>query len=365
MKILHIISSLKQGGAETLLCALAHHLHAQGFEQSIIYFHDGPLREKLERLPVKIYHIKGIISLYDPVFLWRLYSTIKKINPDGIHSWLWAANFLSRIFGKLLSIPTLISIHNNDDQNGPVRNILDKHTLDYATAIIAVSPTIAQRYQQNSPKLSNKICMVINGLDYQSFINDQEKNVKIRSAYGLQEHDFVIGSVGRFVALKNYELLINTFKQIYPKYPHLRLMLVGTGPKEHYLRDLVVQLSLQQVVIFIVNQFSVGFYKLFDCFCLTSDKEGISMALLEAMASKLCCVLTNFTSHHDVIENNYNGIIVPAGHQEDLATALKNIIDNKALRNQLAAQGYETLITKFDAQTMYNSYINLYKIYFS
>jgi len=105
IKLLHITSSLKMGGAESLLCDLIKNMDHEMFEHHVIYFHDGPHSVCLKELGIPIYQIKGLISLYDPLFCTRLYKLVKKIKPDCIHTLLWVANVSGRIIARLLKIP--------------------------------------------------------------------------------------------------------------------------------------------------------------------------------------------------------------------------------------------------------------------
>src|SRR5579859_5390998 len=99
-KVVHLISSLKIGGAESLLYDLIVGLGNQDYEHHVIYFHHGPHVARLEQLGVSTYQVRGIITLYDPIFFWRLARLIKKLKPDVIHSALWAANFAGRIIAR-------------------------------------------------------------------------------------------------------------------------------------------------------------------------------------------------------------------------------------------------------------------------
>ena len=102
IKLLHITSSLKMGGAEAVLCDLISSMDPNTFEHCVIYIHDGMHRECLIKLGVPHYQLQGAISLFDPIFFINLMHLIKKINPDLIHSMLWAGN-IARQNGREIS----------------------------------------------------------------------------------------------------------------------------------------------------------------------------------------------------------------------------------------------------------------------
>jgi len=155
IKVLHITTSLKTGGAETVLVDLIRNLDKASFENIVICFYDGPNGEKLEKLGVKVYKIKGLICNYDPIFLIRLFLLIKKIKPDTIHSLLWASNILSTVIAKVLRIPVACAIHlaNNFESTGKnsfFRNVLDRVVLPKANAIIAISDKMVGDLKKNN-----------------------------------------------------------------------------------------------------------------------------------------------------------------------------------------------------------------------
>ena len=92
--------------------------------------------------------------------------------------------------------------------------------------------------------------------------------------------------------------MIESFALVYAKNKNARLVLVGVGSGEAMLRQKAHTLGITHFVVFVIGQQAYGYYSLFDCFAMSSDKEGISIALLEAMAFSLPCVATNSQSIH-------------------------------------------------------------------
>ncbi|GAG40717.1 unnamed protein product, partial [marine sediment metagenome] len=83
--LVHLTSSLKIGGAESVLCSLLNHPDTQQFDHHVIYFHDGPYSERLRAKGITLHQVTGFVSLYDPIFCVRLYRLIQTIRPQGIH----------------------------------------------------------------------------------------------------------------------------------------------------------------------------------------------------------------------------------------------------------------------------------------
>jgi len=362
IKLLHITSSLKMGGAESLLCDLIKNMDTTMFEHHVIYFHDGPHSVHLKELGIPLHQIKGLVSLYDPVFCARLYAHIKKINPDIMHTLLWAANLFGRMCAHVLNIPVVCAMHNNVDQDGFIRALFDRATLKMADKFIAVSEGVAESMRKRDAWLpAHKIQIIPNGIDFKNLQIKNEQAKKSRQELGLSSDHFVIGSVGRFMPVKRYDLMLESFALLYAQYSHARLVLVGIGDMEMQLRKLAAHLRIDHAVTFIIGQPAYQYYSLFDCFSLSSDKEGISIALLEAMSFGLPCVVTSSESSHAVLQHEINGLIVPAGNVQQLSQAWAGLMGNKLLKELLGDCARKTVVQEFDYKKMVSSYQTCFK----
>ena len=91
--LVHVISNLGVGGAETVLYHLLRRLSSDEFDHKVVYFYEGPYVEKIKQLQIPVYQVKGIVCAYDPLFCMRFFGLIKRLRPDCLHTVLWAANF--------------------------------------------------------------------------------------------------------------------------------------------------------------------------------------------------------------------------------------------------------------------------------
>ncbi|HEX2978273.1 MAG TPA: glycosyltransferase [Candidatus Babeliales bacterium] len=361
VKVLHIISSLKMGGAESLLYDLVERLQEKNIQQAAIYFHEGPFVERITGLGIKTYHVKGYFCAFDPFFWVALYRAIDLEKPTCIHASLWAANVASRIIGKLKGIPVICVLHNNHDQNGLVRNAIDSLSLWLADEIIAVSEGICRTMNDYRFMPAHRVRIIKNGIDSDRIRNKSEKNLVCRESLGLNENNFVFGSVGRFVPLKNYSFLIEIFAKIHKNNPLTRLILVGGGPQEAHLRSLAQKLNVGEVTIFIIGKNAIGFYPIFDCFVQPSIKEGISIALLEAMSIGVPCVVTNAQLEHDVIQHKKNGLLLPSNDGPLLYDNLCALMADRSSAAALGQAGMATIASEFRFERMADSYFELYE----
>ena len=357
IKLIHVISNLERGGAQAVLYNLLCHLSDQKFEHHVIYFRYGPYVQQIKELNISIYHVNGILCLYDPVFFVRFFRLIKQLKPDCMHSLLWAANSVSRLVACWLGIPLVSVIHNNVDQDGYIRYAIDYISLSLSKTYVTVSDGARTSFVKRYPWFEPHYIQVI-----QNGINVDEVNAHVQAysiskrELGIAQNDFIIGSVGRFELVKNYALLLKSFSTVVQRVKNVHLMLVGSGSQEIMLRNYAQQLGIAKKVTFIIGQQSYAYLPLFDCFALTSDKEGISIALLEVMALGIVPIVTTMEQQHPVIESGKNGLLVPAGNFQLLATELTTIIFDAQLRQKMGSNARQTIKNEFDYQKMNQAY---------
>lgn len=356
MRITHIISSLKIGGAETVLCSLVTTFSHQGHQQEVLFFHDGPHRQALEATGIKCTHITGLITRYDPVFTLRLIHAIRRSKPDVIHSALWAANLFGRVIGKILRIPTICALHLGTQSDGRIRNALDAYTLPLADALIAVSENVKQSVHEKKWRGAKRVQVIPNGINTEALLAAAAREGSSRQALGIAPDAFVLGCVGRFVPFKNQKDLIEACARLRTRYPQIHCLMVGIGPEEEHLRTLVQERQLESHVTFIVGQPAHRYFPLFDCFVQPSWYEGLSIALLEALAFGLPVIVTGDMHQHDVITHEKNGLVIAPKNVVALVEALEQILVNDSLRTTLATAGNKLVIEQYSLTAMAQRY---------
>lgn len=355
MKILHVITSLKIGGAEKLLVDLAEELKKQNYDQKIIYFYIGPNKQKLDNLGIDAIQIKGLFFKYDPIFLLRLFLAIKNQKPDIVHSWLWSSNFLSALFCRILKIKQVSAIHSVFNKTGKAENsffktLLDRLMLNLSGKVILVSCDMKKQFLSfYSSNLIKSKCIVI------------QNGIKLVAAtiHKKEDKNFIIGSVGRFIPLKNHEFLINLMSKIIKEMPNVKLWLIGYGPLEKHLKNKVLKLGLENYVVFIKSDNPQKYYRHMNCFALPSDQEGLSMALLEAMAYGVVPIVASKTKKHDVVCDSKNGFVSDLS-LENFYECVKILYHDQNIQNEISFNASFDISNKFNLNLMVKKYINVY-----
>lgn len=199
--------------------------------------------------------------------------------------------------------------------------------------------------------------VIPNGIDTESFAFSEIYRSKIREQNSIDQDAFVIGHSGTISVLKNQELLIRLLPEIRKIKENAKLILVGTGSEEHInkLQSSVKELSLQRNVHFTGAVLNVNeYYSAFDVFAFPSLREGTPLALLEAQANGLPCVISD-TIPRDAVATDLVTQL-PLDDESAWAEQISN-----AERNNPIAYSEIMKKTDFDAHMAYRKLFDLYR----
>jgi glycosyltransferase involved in cell wall biosynthesis len=370
LKILHLITSLKIGGAERALCALLSKMHTEQFQHHVAYFHDGPCRKVIEALGIPTYRLHGLLHRYDPMLYYRLAQLTQKTKPDVIHTSLWSANIIGRLIGHHYNIPVVSDLHGNCRHEGALRSFINRKTAHLSHFTIAVANTVSDTYRdhvintlhdaQRQQILHHSLIVIQNGIDAHALRQQSHEHPLTRQELGIPDHTFVIGSVGRLEPIKSYDVLIKAFALLHSTTPltrPLKLVLVGSGSQLEKLKELSQELGISRHVIFAGEQSNPArFYPLFNCFALSSQSEGISLALLEALSCGIPVVTTHADHNHDVITDGIHGFLVQPGDIRPLTRAFGILYQNPQLAEIIGCAGQILIDEKFSIDRVVAQY---------
>lgn len=377
MKILHLITGLKIGGAESALFNFLAALPVDLRENHVVaYFHYGSTVEKIKNLGVQTCGLAGKKRTYTFGSLATLNRIIGTFKPNIIHSALWSANIIGRVFSWWSNIPLICDLHGDSFDEGRLRNFFERLTVKLPKAFVAVGDKVADSYRKNiigavkseilQKKISERLVVIKNGIDVQALQNNIQKSTLTRASMGIPKNAFVVGAVGRFEKIKSYDILIKSFAGLLKacgeteKKPFL--CLIGDGSQKEFLLNLIKDLGIEQHVLLPgFRDDCYAWYPLFDCFCLSSQSEGISIAMLEAMVAGLPVVTTHDSTKHDVIIDGVNGFLVPVNDCESYVQGLFRLYQDPELCKSMRQKNAALIACNFNIQMVVNGYYQLYQ----
>ena len=185
------------------------------------------------------------------------------------------------------------------------------------------------------------------GIDTTRFVADDEVCVQLRNELGISENEFVLLSVGEVNANKNHQVVIRAL----PKLKNSKYVICGIGPLAEELKALATELGVENKLLLAGYQRDIGrFYQMADCFVFPSLREGLSVALMEAMGSETPVACTAIRGNTDLIEDRVTGYIIQ-NDSEDVARILQHIMDHKDERLKCAIAARKKLI-QFDLSSV-------------
>jgi len=162
--------------------------------------------------------------------------------------------------------------------------------------------------------------------------------------------------------IKNFPMLLKAFCRVRAAVPDACLMVAGDGTQLESLRALAAELGLGDAVRFLGMRFDMPeIYRLMDVFALTSFTEGISVTVVEAMASSVPCVVTRVGGNPEVVQEAETGYLVPLGDEELLARRVVDLLRDPQLAARLGGEGRARAAAQFSFGSMMAAYHGLYR----
>ena len=313
-------------------------------------------------------HFKGLkdnlrLITYVISLFFMLIKIVKRYKIDIVHAHsVIPTGLVGVIVAKILRCPSIITSHGMDINNFDAKSIyghLISFSLNQCNKAIAVSADLAEKMKFLGIN-EDKIVIVRNAVDTERF--KHSKNMELRHKYLIGENEILILFVGYLDIFKGIFELVDAFYEINKENKNVKLMMVGTGPKEGELKNKVSQWNLESYVIFtgaVPNTEIHSYYQMGDVFVLPSYTEGFPLSILEAMACGLPVVVTNVGGIREVIKNGENGFIIPPKNKKVLTSKLRIFINESTLRKKFAKKSLEIVI-KFSVNEKINRIIKLY-----
>jgi glycosyltransferase involved in cell wall biosynthesis len=331
------------GGAERQLAALAPLLREHNVKVSVItrQLSGYKLYEEIEGTPV--YRIPGLPhkALTSLFYTAASIPLLIRLNPDLLHAHELLSPTTTAVFAKsLLKKPVVAKILRGGElgdigklkskATGAAR--LQRFSKDVDT-FISISHEISSELAELGVD-SAKQAFIPNGVDDQKYrpLDDAEK-AEFRQKLGLEPDNRYVIFTGRLEPEKRIDLLLELWSRLRERFPDVNLLLVGTGSCEAQYKQMGIE-----AVQFLGQRENVHEYlQAADIFILPSMTEGLSNALLEAMASGLAAVATNVGGTPDVLSHLKSGYIIEPGNAESIFTALTILLEDKNLRKELGS----------------------------
>ncbi|GAA5026519.1 N-acetyl-alpha-D-glucosaminyl L-malate synthase BshA [Marivirga lumbricoides] len=321
---------------------------------------------------------------------------IKKNNIQLVHAHLPWAGFLSRFIYKSTSIPVIYTEHNKQERYHKITFLLNKLTFNWQSAAVAVSKDVAESIQKNI-KPNTSVKTILNGVNTDYFqryslsdlaVSIQSLPLEVEDANSFRTGEkaekklpfdngnnvlkeflklkqsnnelLVVGSVAVFRFQKRMLEWIKVFHEATQENENLRGVIVGNGPFAEQMLQLRDELELHNKLFIPGLQTNTKeWFSIMDVFMMSSEFEGLPIALLEAMSTGCAVVTTDAGGVKEVVRDGIDGLMVPVKEWEQLSVKLKGLKDD-TLRNKLAEAARLRVVEAFSLRRMVEELEMLY-----
>lgn len=362
-KIFFLIWALEVGGAERLLVKLVQNIPRDKYDVTVVCLS----REGVWAREVMDSGIRGIClnkkTGFDLLILPRLIGLFRRERPDIVNTYLWTADLWGRLAAVIAGVKHIIVTEQNVDLwKKWYHVIIDKILFRWTEKVICVSHEVVKFYHDSFDVPKHKLVMIPNAIDVMLF--DREcAPTGLRAVLGIGENEFVFVCAARLHPQKRHEVLIDAVNKMRERgTSSFRLLLVGEGERRQELDSLVQREGLQEVVHFLgLRQDIPDILLQVNGFVLSSDYEGLSLAILEAMAARLPVVATSVGGNPQIIQDGINGYLVPPRDSSALADAMGRLVEDRNRARLMGCRGRKQVEEIYEIKAVTRQTLDLFK----
>ena len=318
MKIVFCLASLGSGGAERVVSLLANKMSNDGHEVQVICLKVNEVYYQLHEKVKVVMAMEKSWNRFSELFWLRRYLKREKPNvvipfTEGVYCFTIAS-----LLGT--GIPVIASERLDPSAMSWNRKLLKKLLLPYADWLVVQTKKIKEYFPQ---KIQRKTSIIYNPVNEEVFKTSSDISY-------LQKENRII-SVARLYPQKNQQMMIRAFAQIANQYPDWKLIIFGEGPLRKELESLISSLNLNdQVLLPGRTEHVIDEMRKSKIFCLSSDYEGMSNSMIEAICVGLPIVSTKVSGTNELVQNEINGYLVEIGDLKGMIYGLKKLIRDES-----------------------------------
>lgn len=352
MRILHVITSLRIGGAEKLMVDLLPRLRDMGHDVDLLLF-DGTMtsfRQQLESADIRVYDLGVGGSVYSPIKLFKLIPYLKKY--DIIHTHNTAPQLFAAIGNLICSTTLCTTEHTTSNHRRALKWYapIDRWMYRRYKKIISISPKTEESLKQYVKINDSRFLTIFNGIDLAKYtISDKIKLIT-------EQDVFAIVQVAGFRYEKDQDTVISALKYLPEKF---HLFLVGDGERRIILENLVRKLDLEARVHFLGIRDDVPkILSSADIVVMSSHWEGFGLAAVEGMAAGKPVLASDVEGLRDIV--NGAGILFPHQDSKILADEIIKIESDPLFYKEVMGKCIQRA-KHFDISKMVKGYLKVYE----
>ena len=333
IKVFHIIQSLGNGGCENMLLRVLPLMKKH--EHIIVTLKErGELANKYEDIGIRVVNLEGN--------LWRLFLLVKKEKPGLIVTYLFHADVAGRVFlpffykGKI--IPFLRTNYNYSKYW--IARFFEKLSSPFVVNYFVNSKSVKNFYIKNLGITNKNYFVIPNGLDVSVFDRAKRHRLKTRSELKIDNNDVAVCCVANLHPNKGHTYLLSAFEEVYYQHKNVWLLLIGDGEERDALTSQVKSYKSKGRILFLGKRNNIPeLLGTSDIFVLPTFFEGMSNALMEAMAASLPIITTKINENIELVGSG--AILVETKSVAGIREGINSLIESKRRRENMGNKLHE------------------------
>ena len=347
--------------------SLARSFEKRGHSSDIltIFSGDGSLKQELEGSDLNLFEAefrgRSISRRFlVPFYLYRLFSREKY---DVLHCHHMTVFFHCLRPARLAGIKKIV-VTEHAHQHFAGNNKLiwrSRHRGPKADAITVIHNELARFFRQDLGIPEKLVEMIPNGVDTELY-SPGKAPPEILQQVDQFGWDTIVGCVSRLHVDKDVPNLLRAFAKVRSRVTgNPGLVIVGAGPDRARVEETIRELGISECVFLAgVRKDIPHWLRLFDLFVLPSRREGVPLAILEAMSCGLPVVATDVGGVSEVVDRSA-GFVVPRENPEELAASITSLIEDRDLRSRMSRQARQNVENNFSYDGMIDSYLRVFE----
>jgi len=364
IRIIQITHDLNIGGLQRLVVDIARSLDRELYEVAVCALRGtGPLEQELLDEGIRVLQLPPARNGTDYLTFWKLYKLFRREQPHIVHTHNTQPFLEGGIAACMARVPAFV--HTDHGRHFPDKKrymIAEKVMSNFADAIVAVSEGTKNDLVRHERIRSDRIQVVINGVDGRKYQNPVDKAAKMKELNIGGRRGFVLGFAGRLSPEKGLHHLIAAMSVLVKEHPDMLLLIAGDGPLENALQTETSAKGLEGNIRFLGPRSDVAeILGVLDAIVLPSLREGLPLILLEAASSGLPIIATKVGGTGAVVQDGRNGYLVPAGDEPALCEAVRSLVHDPGKAKIFGEASRRIFAERFGLGRMMSHFCSFYR----
>jgi glycosyltransferase involved in cell wall biosynthesis len=362
LHIVHVLASFEVGGAERVALSLVKSQLQRGARVTVVALSDANpiLEEQFKAVGAPTIIFRRTMRGLDLFQVSRLRKFFREDGASLVHAHNPLANIYATMAARRTNTPVVYTKHGDAIDSG-FRMWLRRRAARTNKAVVAVSEATADTAMALGEHTGQRPIVIQNGVDCEVFQPNPQSRADMRKSLGFTDRQIVLGSIARLQSVKRHDIQLDAVEPLLDS--RIRFVVCGDGPLADELSARVAASDKHEFISMLGNRTDVNeLLTAFDVFVLSSEREGLPLVVLEAMASGIPVVATAVGGIPQTIDHGVNGFLVLEVSADAFRAQLQRVL--KMPHEQLAQVGRaarQHILASYSTQAMATAYEAVYR----